>query len=110
MSSARPARINLGMIAFATLIPADRLICRSVGPYHLGRTMGVLTMGSRNPVLRHDDGRAYMSLRTPAGPVVIKGLHQQNILRRRSTLQFMVGFGVGPASPVGHFRVRRSGG
>lgn len=50
------------------------------GPYHLGRTMSVLTMGTGNPCLRHDERRAQLAVRTPEGPVALAATHRGETL------------------------------
>lgn len=52
-----------------------------VGPYDLGATLMVLTMGKGNPCLRHDDRRAQMTLDTPEGPVALAATHAGDVLR-----------------------------
>ncbi|MEM1305156.1 MAG: hypothetical protein AAGG46_09670, partial [Planctomycetota bacterium] len=53
------------------------------GPYDLDRTLAVLTMGRGNPCLRHDQQRAVIAERTPAGPVVLR------VTRREESLEVL---------------------
>ena len=46
------------------------------GPYHLGRTLSVLSVGKGNPCLRVSDHQAQLALNTPAGRVAIAATHR----------------------------------